>query len=67
VVELELVNLTKKFVGGFRLGPLSLKVSDNEILVIIGLTGSGKTTILNLISGLLEPDSGSILVDGIDI
>jgi molybdopterin-binding protein len=67
VVELELVNLTKKFVGGFKLGPLSLKVSDNEILVIIGLTGSGKTTILNLISGLLEPDSGSILVDGIDI
>ena len=67
MVELELVNLTKKFVGGFRLGPLNLKVNDNEILVIIGSTGSGKTTVLNLISGLLEPDSGSILVDGIDI
>ncbi|HJT48328.1 MAG TPA: ABC transporter ATP-binding protein [Nitrososphaeraceae archaeon] len=67
MVELELVNLTKEFVGGFRLGPLNLKVSDNKILVIVGPTGSGKTTILNLISGLLEPDSGSILVDGIDI
>ena len=66
LVELELVNLTKKFVG-FRLGPLSLKVNDNEILVIIGPSGSGKTTVLNLISGLLKPDCGSILIDGIDI
>ena len=65
-MELELVNLTKKF-AGFKLGPLSLKVNDNEILVIIGPTGSGKTTVLNLISGLLRPGYGSILIDGIDI
>jgi molybdopterin-binding protein len=65
-VELELVNLTKNF-AGFKLGPLSLKVNDNEILVIIGPTGSGKTTVLNLICGLLKPDGGSILVDGRDI
>ncbi len=67
MVELELVNLTKKFVGGFRLGPLNLKVNDDQILVIIGPTGSGKTTLLNLISGLLKPDGGSILVDGKDM
>jgi molybdopterin-binding protein len=66
LVALELINLTKKFVG-FALGPLSLKVDDDEILVMIGPTGSGKTTVLNLISGLLKPDYGSILVDGIDI
>jgi ABC-type sugar transport system ATPase subunit len=65
-MELELVNLTKKF-AGFKLGPFSLKVNDNEILVIIGPTGSGKTTVLNLICGLLKPDGGSILVDGRDI
>jgi molybdopterin-binding protein len=65
-VELELVNLTKRF-AGFTLGPLSLKLKDNEILVMIGPTGSGKTTVLNLICGLLKPDCGSILVDGIDI
>ena len=64
---MELVNLTKKFAGGFRLGPLNLKVSDDQILVIIGPTGSGKTTVLNLISGLLKPDCGSILIDGRDI
>jgi molybdopterin-binding protein len=58
--------VTKKF-EGFTLGPLNLKVNNNEILVMIGPTGSGKTTVLNLICGLLKPDSGSILVDGIDI
>ena len=49
------------------LGPLNLKVNDNEILVMIGPTGSGKTTVLNLICGLLKPDGGCILVDGTDI
>jgi molybdopterin-binding protein len=63
---LKLVNLTKKFLG-FSLGPLNLKVDDGEILVMIGPTGSGKTTILNLIAGLLKPDRGSILISGIDI
>lgn len=63
---LELVNLTKKFIG-FTLGPLNLKVDDNEILVLIGPTGSGKTTVLNLIAGLLKPDDGSIFIDGLDM
>jgi molybdate transport system ATP-binding protein len=66
MIGLNLVDLTKKF-PGFSLGPLNLKVHDGEILVMIGPTGSGKTTVLNLISGLLKPDSGSILVDEIDI
>ena len=60
------MNLTKKFIG-FTLGNLNLKIDDNEILVMIGPTGSGKTTVLNLIAGLLKPDNGSILMDGLDI
>jgi molybdopterin-binding protein len=66
-VALELVNLTKKFGGGFKLGPLDLKISDNEILVIVGPTGSGKTTILNLVAGFVKPDQGSIIADGLDM
>jgi molybdopterin-binding protein len=62
---LELVNLTKKF-PGFVLGPLSLKI-DREVLVMIGPTGSGKTTFLNLIAGMIRPDEGSIMLDGSDI
>ncbi|HEY6535551.1 MAG TPA: ATP-binding cassette domain-containing protein [Candidatus Nitrosocosmicus sp.] len=63
---LKIVDLVKKF-SGFTLGPLNLKISDNEILVMIGATGNGKTTILNLIAGLIKPDSGSIYLDEIDI
>jgi molybdate transport system ATP-binding protein len=66
-VALELVNLTKKFGRGFKLGPLDLKISDNEILVIVGPTGSGKTTLLNLIAGFVKPDQGSIIADGLDM
>jgi molybdopterin-binding protein len=64
-LELELIGLTKKF-PGFTLGPLDLKVKD-EILVIVGLTGSGKTTVLNLISGIIRPDNGSVILDGSEI
>jgi molybdopterin-binding protein len=65
-VVFELVGITKRF-HGFTLGPLNLKISDNEILVITGPTGSGKSTILNLIVGLIKPDSGSVFLDGVDI
>ena len=65
-MTLELVNVIKKY-HRFIVGPLSFKVSEDNILVIIGPTGHGKTTILNLIAGLIKPDSGTILLEGIDI
>jgi molybdate transport system ATP-binding protein/molybdate/tungstate transport system ATP-binding protein len=65
-LTLELVGITKKF-SGFTLGPLDLKIDNGKVLVIIGPTGSGKSTILNLIAGLVKPDSGSISIDGLDI
>lgn len=65
-MALELVKVVKKF-SGFTLGPLTLRVENNKTLVIIGPTGSGKSTILNIIAGLLRPDAGSIILDGTDI
>ena len=62
---LELVNITKNF-RDFELGPFNVKI-DNEVLVLIGPTGSGKTTILNLIAGMVNPDAGSVILDGSDI
>ena len=46
---------------------VSFKIKSGERVAILGHVGSGKTTIGRLIAGLYEPDSGMILVDGIDI
>jgi molybdopterin-binding protein len=64
-MTLEIINLTKSF-RSFLLGPLNLTI-DPGIMVILGPTGSGKTTLINLIAGILSPDTGHIVQDGIDI
>jgi len=46
---------------------LNLKVAVNSSVALVGVTGAGKTTIANIILGLLKPDMGRILVDGIEI
>ena len=56
--------LVKRF-GGFRaLDGLSFTVGNGEILGLVGPNGSGKTTCINVISGLYRPDGGSIAVEG---
>ncbi len=49
------------------LSDVSLKIKPGEKIVIIGRVGSGKTTLQKLIMGLYVPESGSVLVDGIDL
>ncbi|MBM3701512.1 MAG: ABC transporter ATP-binding protein [Actinobacteria bacterium] len=46
---------------------LNLKAAVNSSVALVGVTGAGKTTIANIILGLLKPDTGRILVDGIEI
>ncbi len=56
--------LVKRF-GGFRaLDALSLRVGAGEILGLVGPNGSGKTTCINVISGLYRPDGGAIRFEG---
>lgn len=43
---------------------VSLSIKDGEFVAIVGANGSGKTTLLRHLNGLLEPDSGSVSVDG---
>ncbi|NIQ14909.1 MAG: ATP-binding cassette domain-containing protein, partial [Candidatus Dadabacteria bacterium] len=46
---------------------LNLAISANTCVAILGITGSGKTTILDLLLSLLKPNSGSLYVDDIKI
>lgn len=62
-------NVSKSFDGGqsYALRNISLTIKEGETFVLLGSSGSGKTTILRLISRLIEPSSGQITLDGRDL
>jgi len=64
---LNVKNLTKKFGNNSAVEKVSLTINSGEIFSLIGPNGSGKTTIIKLVSGLLKPTAGTIEVDGNDV
>lgn len=60
-------NLTKRFATHIAVDDVSLTIEQGETLVLLGTSGCGKTTTLKMINRLIEPTSGSIKVDGIDV
>jgi len=46
---------------------VTLKMERGEFIVITGRSGSGKTTILNLIAGMTKPTSGKVILDGVNL
>ncbi len=63
----EVKNLKIGFNGKSILDGVNLTVQDGEILSIIGISGTGKSVLLKNIIGLLKPDEGVILVDGLEV
>src|SRR5579859_2053906 len=49
------------------LNDINLTVEPGQIVSIMGQSGSGKTTLLKLMTGLIKPTSGSIVIDGVDL
>jgi len=63
---IELRQLTKRYGDRVVVDAVSLEVARGELLVLLGGSGSGKTTTLKMINRLVEPSAGTVRIDGID-
>ena len=68
---IEIDNLTKRYHKGDEtitpLDAVSLVIEQGEFISLMGTSGTGKSTLLNLIASIDRPDSGRIIIDGTDI
>ena len=61
---LEVTGLSRRFGGLLAVDALGFSVAAGEIVGLLGPNGSGKTTVLNLLSGVLRPDAGTVAFRG---
>ena len=66
-VEIDIKDLTKSFGKQLIWGDVTLTVPAGEICVMLGPSGTGKSVLLKTIIGLLKPDRGSVVIEGVDI
>jgi ABC-2 type transport system ATP-binding protein len=64
---IELVKLTKKFKGLRAVDEVSLEVGKGTIFGFLGPNGAGKTTTIKMMAGILQPTSGQVVIDGLDL
>lgn len=64
---IEATNLVRKFGHLTAVNNISFKVEEGENLILLGTSGCGKTTTLRMINRLIEPDSGTVFMNGTDI
>lgn len=64
---IQLSSLTKRYGRTIGVEKLDLEIPESKIFALLGPNGSGKTTTLRLMSGLISPSGGTVLIDGLDI
>jgi thiamine transport system ATP-binding protein len=64
---LRIEDVTVRFDGSAAVDGASLEVGRGEVVAVLGPSGSGKTTVLRVVAGLQTPDSGRVLLDGVDL
>lgn len=67
MASVELKNITKRFGSVAALKDVSYTIKDGEFFVLLGASGAGKSTTINVISGLEKPDEGGVFLDGNNI
>ncbi|MEM6722877.1 MAG: ABC transporter ATP-binding protein [Bacteroidota bacterium] len=63
---IQIQNATKAFKGKSAVQQLDLTVEQGEILGLLGANGAGKSTTINMLLGFIQPDSGKVLINGMD-
>lgn len=64
---ISLKNVTKSFKANTAVNDLTLTINEGEILGLLGANGAGKSTTINMLLGFIKPDSGTILINEIDV
>ena len=57
-------HITKSFDGEKILDDVTIQLNPREIVCLLGVSGGGKTTLFNILSGLMEPEDGQVFLDG---
>ena len=64
---IKLVNIRKTFNGQKVLNGIDLKIGNKELVAIVGQSGGGKSVLLKHLIGIIKPDEGKILIEGVDM
>lgn len=64
---IELRNITKSFDKMKAVDNVSVTIRENTVFGLIGTNGAGKSTVLRMIAGILEPEQGEIAIDGLPV
>jgi len=64
---IEIKNASKAFKGNYAVQNLNITVDKGQIIGLLGANGAGKSTTINMLLGFLKPDSGQVLINGIDV
>ena len=67
MAELKVSNVSKSFDGVKILEDITIELHDQELVSLLGVSGGGKTTLFNVISGLEKPETGNVYLDGREI
>jgi ABC-type nitrate/sulfonate/bicarbonate transport system ATPase subunit len=67
MIKLTVNNVSVSFDGNKIIEDISIELNKGEIVSLLGISGAGKTTLFNVVSGLLQPDTGNVMLDHSDI
>ncbi|MGI6120533.1 MAG: ABC transporter ATP-binding protein [Desulfosporosinus sp.] len=67
IIKLETQHISKSYAGVLIIKDINVRLGENELVSLLGVSGIGKSTLFNVIAGVLQPDSGRVLLNGEDI